>query len=199
MQEASASTLTAQVNDKALVEQFIKGNEKAFETLFKRYYQMLRKVAQYMLDDLEQAEELVQDAFVNIWEKRSNVNPDASFKNYLITAVRNRCLNHIKAKKKTHSIDDDEIWQEQLVADSRTEAAVNFKEMHRAIEQAIDKLPEQCRIIFQLSRHEGMSYKEIAEALDIAPKTVENQIGRALKVLKVELKEYFPLFLIFFN
>ncbi|MDL5049916.1 sigma-70 family RNA polymerase sigma factor [Oscillatoria amoena NRMC-F 0135] len=99
MQEASASTLTAQVNDKALVEQFIKGNEKAFETLFKRYYQMLRKVAQYMLDDLEQAEELVQDAFVNIWEKRSNVNPDASFKNYLITAVRNRCLNHIKAKK----------------------------------------------------------------------------------------------------
>ncbi|MGV3598031.1 MAG: RNA polymerase sigma-70 factor [Bacteroidota bacterium] len=199
MQEASASTLTAQVNDKALVEQFIKGNEKAFETLFKRYYQMLRKVAQYMLDDLEQAEELVQDAFVNIWEKRSNVNPDASFKNYLITAVRNRCLNHIKAKKKTHSIDDDEIWQEQLVADSRTEAAVNFKEMHRAIEQAIDKLPEQCRIIFQLSRHEGLSYKEIAEALDIAPKTVENQIGRALKVLKVELKEYFPLFLIFFN
>ncbi len=199
MQEASASTLTAQVNDKALVEEFIKGNEKAFETLFKKYYQMLRKVAQYMLDDLEQAEELVQDAFVNIWEKRSNVNPDASFKNYLITAVRNRCLNHIKAKKKTHSIDDDEIWQEQLVADSRTEAAVNFKEMHRAIEQAIDKLPEQCRIIFQLSRHEGMSYKEIAEALDIAPKTVENQIGRALKVLKVELKEYFPLFLIFFN
>ncbi|KAB2917680.1 MAG: RNA polymerase sigma-70 factor [Bacteroidetes bacterium] len=199
MQEASASTLTAQVNDKALVEQFINGNEKAFETLFKRYYQMLRKVAQYMLDDLEQAEELVQDAFVNIWEKRSNVNPDASFKNYLITAVRNRCLNHIKAKKKTHSIDDDEIWQEQLVADSRTEAAVNFKEMHRAIEQAIDKLPEQCRIIFQLSRHEGLSYKEIAEALDIAPKTVENQIGRALKVLKVELKEYFPLFLIFFN
>ncbi|MDL5049915.1 sigma-70 family RNA polymerase sigma factor [Oscillatoria amoena NRMC-F 0135] len=96
-------------------------------------------------------------------------------------------------------MDDDEIWQEQLVADSRTEAAVNFKEMHRAIEQAIDKLPEQCRIIFQLSRHEGMSYKEIAEALDIAPKTVENQIGRALKVLKVELKEYFPLFLIFFN
>lgn len=199
MQEASASTLTAQVNDKALVEEFIKGNEKAFETLFKKYYQMLRKVAQYMLDDLEQAEELVQDAFVNIWEKRSNVNPEASFKNYLITAVRNRCLNHIKAKKKTHSIDDDEIWQEQLVADSRTEAAVNFKEMHRAIEQAIDKLPEQCRIIFQLSRHEGMSYKEIAEALDIAPKTVENQIGRALKVLKVELKEYFPLFLIFFN
>lgn len=199
MQEASASTLTAQVNDKALVMEFIKGNEKAFETLFKRYYQMLRKVAQYMLDDLEQAEELVQDAFVNIWEKRSNVNPDASFKNYLITAVRNRCLNHIKAKKKTHSIDDDEIWQEQLVADSRTEAAVNFKEMHRAIEQAIDKLPEQCRIIFQLSRHEGMSYKEIAEALDIAPKTVENQIGRALKVLKVELKEYFPLVLIFFN
>lgn len=199
MQEASASTLTAQVNDKALVEQFINGNEKAFETLFKRYYQMLRKVAQYMLDDLEQAEELVQDAFVNIWEKRSNVNPDASFKNYLITAVRNRCLNHIKAKKKTHSIDDDEIWQEQLVADSRTEAAVNFKEMHRAIEQAIDKLPEQCRIIFQLSRHEGMSYKEIAEALDIAPKTVENQIGRALKMLKVELKEYFPLLLIFFN
>ena len=195
----SAPSLSATVNEKLLLERFIGGDEQAFESLFKKYYQLLLKVAKFVIEDSEQSEELVQDIFVNVWEKRSNVNPDASFKNYMITAVRNRCYNHIKAKKKTHSIDDDETWQEELVADSRTESRVNFNEMQRAIEAAIDKLPQQCKIIFQLSRYEGMSYKEIAEALDLAPKTVENQVGRALKMLRVELKDYFPLALIAFN
>lgn len=194
-----APPLSATVNEKLLLERFISGDEQAFESLFKKYYQLLLKVAKFVIDDSEQSEELVQDVFVNVWEKRTNVNPEASFKNYMITAVRNRCYNHIKAKKKTHSIDDDETWQEELVADSRTESRVNFNEMQRAIEAAIDKLPEQCKIIFQLSRYEGMSYKEIAEALDLAPKTVENQVGRALKILRVKLKDYFPLALLAFN
>jgi RNA polymerase sigma-70 factor, ECF subfamily len=193
------ASLSATVNEKILLEKFIGGDEQAFEALFKKYYQLLLKVAKFVIEDSEQSEELVQDIFVNVWEKRSNVNPEASFKNYMITAVRNRCYNHIKAKKKTHSIDDDETWQEELVADSRTESRVNFNEMQRAIEVAIDKLPEQCKIIFQLSRYEGMSYKEIAEALDLAPKTVENQVGRALKMLRVELKDYFPVALILFS
>lgn len=194
-----APPLSATVNEKLLLERFISGDEQAFESLFKKYYQLLLKVAKFVIDDSEQSEELVQDVFVNVWEKRTNVNPEASFKNYMITAVHNRCYNHIKAKKKTHSIDDDETWQEELVADNRTESRVNFNEMQRAIEAAIDKLPEQCKIIFQLSRYEGMSYKEIAEALDLAPKTVENQVGRALKILRVELKDYFPLALLAFN
>lgn len=194
-----APALSAAVNEKLLLERFIAGDEQAFESLFKKYYQLLLKVAKFVIEDSEQSEELVQDVFVNVWEKRANVNPEASFKNYMITAVRNRCYNHIKAKKKTHSIDDDETWQEELVADTRTESRVNFNEMRRAIEAAIDKLPEQCKIIFQLSRYEGMSYKEIAEALDLAPKTVENQVGRALKMLRVELKDYFPLALLALN
>jgi RNA polymerase sigma-70 factor, ECF subfamily len=199
MPATSTILTTTRENEKNLVLAFIGGDEKAFETLFKTYYQMLRKVAVFIINDGELAEELVQDVFVTIWEKSANVNPDASFKNYLITAVRNRCLNQLKVKKRTHSIDDDESWQEELVADTRTENAINYKETHRAIETAIGNLPEQCRIIFQLSRHEGMSYKQIAETLDIAPKTVENQIGRALKVLRTELKDYFPLALILLN
>jgi RNA polymerase sigma-70 factor (ECF subfamily) len=197
MQKASSSNLSSQVNEKFLVKNFIGGDEKAFESLFKAHYQMLKKVAHFITQDAEQCEEIVHDVFINIWQKRQNINPEASFKNYLITAVRNRCFNHLKAKKQTQSIDNDESWVEELVADTYTDTKAQVRDVQKAIDTAIDKLPEQCRLIFQLSRYEGMSYKEIAEALDIAPKTVENQIGRALKFLKTDLKDFLPSFLIF--
>lgn len=199
MQQAQHQPLAGQVNEKVLVERFIGGDERAFESLFKKHYQMLIKVGLFLLNDAEQTEEVVHDVFLNIWQKRDNVNVEASFKNYLITAVRNRCFNHLKAKKKTTSIDDDESWAEELVADTGADTIAQVKEVGKAIEEAVDRLPEQCRIIFQLSRYEGMSYKEIAEALDLAPKTVENQIGRALKVLRAELKDYLPFVLFLFN
>ncbi len=197
MQKAASPNLNSQVNEKFLVKNFIDGDEKAFESLFKVYYQMLKKVAHFITQDAEQCEEIVHDVFINIWQKRQNINPEASFKNYLITAVRNRCFNHLKAKKQTQSIDNDESWVEELVADTYTDTKAQVRDVQKAIDAAIDKLPEQCRLIFQLSRYEGMSYKEIAEALNIAPKTVENQIGRALKFLKTDLKDFLPAFLIF--
>lgn len=190
--------LSATLNEKTILQNFIAGSEQAFETLFKKYYQLLLKVALFLMNDREAAEELVHDVFLNVWEKRSNINPDASFKNYLITATRNRCFNHLKAKKATVSI-DDENWTEEPIAATFTESPLHVKEMGAAIEKAVNALPEQCRIIFQLSRHESMSYKEIAEALDIAPKTVENQIGRALKTLRIELQDFFPLLFILMN
>lgn len=197
MQQAESSNLQHQTSEKTLVSRFIAGDEAAFESLFKRHYQMLLKVSVFLLQDAEQGEEVVQDVFLNIWQKRENVNPEASFKNYLITSVRNRCFNHLKSKKQTQSINDDESWNEQLVADTHADTQAQVKDVQNAIEKAVDKLPEQCRLIFQLSRYEGMSYKEIAEALDLAPKTIENQIGRALKMLRADLKDYLPSALIF--
>ncbi len=199
MQQAQNLPLTSQANESVLVQRFIGGDEQAFETLFKKHYQMLLKVGQFLINDIEQAEELVHDVFINVWQKRENINTQASFKNYLITAVRNRCFNHLKAKKKTTSIDDDESWADELVADTATDTVANLKEVNLAIEAAVSRLPEQCRIIFQLSRYEGMSYKEIAETLGLAPKTVENQIGRALKTLKTELKDYLPFVLFYLS
>lgn len=199
MQQAQNLPLTSQANESVLVQRFIGGDEQAFETLFKKHYQMLLKVGQFLINDIEQAEELVHDVFINVWQKRENINSQASFKNYLITAVRNRCFNHLKAKKKTTSIDDDESWADELVADTATDTVANLKEVNLAIEAAVSRLPEQCRIIFQLSRYEGMSYKEIAETLGLAPKTVENQIGRALKTLKTELKDYLPFVLFYIS
>ena len=199
MQQAQNLPLTSQANESVLVQRFIGGDEQAFETLFKKHYQMLLKVGQFLINDIEQAEELVHDVFINVWQKRENINSQASFKNYLITAVRNRCFNHLKAKKKTTSIDDDESWADELVADTATDTVANLKEVNLAIEAAVSRLPEQCRIIFQLSRYEGMSYKEIAETLGLAPKTVENQIGRALKTLKTELKDYLPFVFLYLS
>lgn len=197
MQKEASPNLTSQVNDKQLVVRFIDGDEHAFEKLFKKHHQMLRKVALFLIQDNEQGEEIVHDVFLNVWQKRQNINPDASFKNYLITAVRNRCFNYLKAKKQTQSIDNDETWVEELVADTYTDTQAQVKDVQKAIDGAVGKLPEQCRIIFQLSRYEAMSYKEIAEALNLAPKTIENQIGRALKFLRADLKDYLPSFLVF--
>lgn len=197
MQNAAPQNFSVNVNQKKLVKDFIDGSEQAFESLFKQHHQMLLKVALFLLHEAEPAEEIVHDVFLNVWQKRENINPDASFKNYLITAVRNRCFNYLKAKKVKHSIDDDESWNEELVADTATDTKLKTGEVQAAIEQAVNKLPEQCRIIFQLSRYEGMSYKGIAQALELSPKTIENQIGRALKQLRGELKEYLPSFLVF--
>lgn len=196
MPQPQLSVLTAKVNEKQLVTQFVAGDEQAFEKLFKEHYQMLLKVASFLLQDTEQAEEIVHDVFMNVWQKRQNINPEASFRNYLITAVRNRCFNHLKAKKKTQSINDEEIWVEELVADTYTDTQAQVKDVQKAIDNAVEKLPQQCRLIFQLSRYENMSYKEIAAALDLSPKTIENQIGRALKALRTDLKDFLPLFLI---
>lgn len=196
MQQAQSLNLSAKTNEKVWVRAFIDGNEQAFEKLFKLHYQMLLKVALFLLQDAEQSEEIVHDVFLNVWQKRENVNPEASFKNYLITAVRNRCFNHLKAKKKTHSINDDETWVEELVADNHTDTQAQVKDVQKALEEAVNKLPDQCRLIFQLSRYENMSYKEIAAALELSPKTIENQIGRALKALRNDLKDFLPLFLI---
>lgn len=196
MQQAQSLNLSAKTNEKVWVRAFINGNEQAFEKLFKLHYQMLLKVALFLLQDAEQSEEIVHDVFLNVWQKRENVNPEASFKNYLITAVRNRCFNHLKAKKKTHSINDDETWAEELVADNHTDTQAQVKDVQKALEEAVNKLPDQCRLIFQLSRYENMSYKEIAAALELSPKTIENQIGRALKALRNDLKDFLPLFLI---
>lgn len=196
MQQAQQATLTSKINEKQLVSEFINGNEQAFESLFKQYYQMLLKVAKFLINDTEQAEEIVHDVFLNVWQKRENINPEASFKNYLITAVRNRCFNYLKAKKKTQSIDNDETWVEELVADTLTDTPAQVKDIQNAIDAAVAKLPQQCGIIFQLSRYENMSYKEIAEALSLSPKTIENQIGRALKSLRTELKDFLPFFFI---
>ena len=169
-------------------------NEKAFELLFKSQYEKLCKRAYALLNDMDEAEETVQGVFISIWEKRKEMQVTESINAYLSRAVRNAALNrikHINVRLKYSR-------EQQILQDGNpplTEIS-HAGELRARISAAIESLPEQCRLIFKLSRFEEMKYAEIAEKLGISVKTVENQMGKALRVLREKLKDY--MILIFF-
>ena len=174
--------------DRELYLKLRDGDEKAFQFLFRKYYSAMCHFANQFLADHEVAEEIVQEMFVKLWEKRSVLNIETSVKHYLFRSVRNHCLNHIqheKIKKQyankvlesaAQEIDPDDFFLEV--------------DLIKRIEKSIESLPPKRREIFRLSREQGMKYKEIAETLDISVKTVEAQMGLALKYLREELKDF---------
>ncbi len=170
------------------------GSEAAFEMLFKSYYSPLCNYAFSFLNDKDEAEEVVQSAFINLWGKRGSLEIQTSLKSYLYTMVRNASLNVIKHAriKKAHAA--HELAGGELVHDG-TAQSVLFSELEQKIREAMNALPEQCRMVFQLSRFEELKYSEIAGQLNISVKTVENHMGKALKIMREQLRDYLPLLL----
>lgn len=184
------------LSEQQVLETLQQGNESAFEMIFRTYYQPLCRYAYSFLQDKEEAEEVVQSAFITIWEKRTTLSIETSFKSYLYRMVRNTCLNVIKHEK----VKQQHVAHEMAVSERTYEAVthkVHAAELEFKISEAMKTLPEQCRLVFQLSRFEELKYQEIAEQLNISVKTVENHMGKALKLMRVQLKDYLPLFLIF--
>lgn len=171
------------------------GDEKIFEEVFRSYYPALCRYAGSMLKEPEAAEEAVQQTFIAIWEKREGIHFTVSLKAYLYRAVHNRCLNEIEKLKVRREYAADHMQQPETAA-MPADAPQRQKELQTLIREAIDRLPEQCGKIFRLSRFEEMKYAEIAEHLGISVKTVENQMGKALRLMREELKEYLPALLL---
>lgn len=175
------------------------GDERAFQFLFHKYYSPMCHFARQFLNDSELAEETVQDMFVRIWERREVLHIDTSVKHYFFRSVRNHCLNQIQHKK----IKDQYASMVLESANQEINTEQYFIEVGLAqrIEKSIDSLPPKRQEIFRLSREQGMKYKEIAETLNISVKTVEAQMGLALKHLREELKDFsnhlITMFLIF--
>jgi RNA polymerase sigma-70 factor (family 1) len=174
------------------------GDESVFEQVFRKYYQSLCNYANSLVKDEDEAEEIVQNLFFSIWEKRADLEITVSLKSYLYRAVHNHCLNRIKHLKVREEYQQYAFDYHESSYESVNQAVIK-NELEEKINFAIEKLPEQCKIIFQMSRFEELKYNEIAEKLALSPKTIENQIGKALKILRVELAEYLPLILIFFE
>jgi RNA polymerase sigma-70 factor (ECF subfamily) len=167
-------------------------DKPAFELLFREYYGDLCSFACSFLKDLPASEEIVQDIFFNLWTKRDVIEIKTSIKSYLYQSTRNRCLNtikHIEVREKYKLFNEEQrSYNESIEEDPMIES-----ELAQRIENAIEALPRERKRIFKMSRYEGLKYREIAEELDISQKTVENQMGKALRFLKEQLIEYLPL------
>lgn len=158
---------------------------KQFEVLYKTYQPGLVNFAFFYLKNEQEAIDLVQELFISIWEKKDSSPITDNPKSYLMTSVKNRCFNKLtRNKNNSNSI---ELLGDILISQEDTSSAIETKQTEEQILKSIDKLPEKCKEIFVLSRFEQMSYKEIAATLNISAKTVENQIGNALKFLRKEL------------
>ena len=181
-------------NDQDIISALSNGDEKVFEQLFRHYYKRLCNYACNILNDMDEAEECVQQMLVGVWEKRSGLSINTSVKSYLFKAVHNAALNRIRHGKVRKLYADDYI----KTSSESTAPAQNLEktELQNQIQQAIATLPEQCRLVFKLSRFENMKYAEIATHLGISVKTVENHMGKALKQMREQLKDYLPLLIL---
>jgi RNA polymerase sigma-70 factor (ECF subfamily) len=183
-------------SEKELVQQIKAGNKLAFDQVFRLYYTHLCNFAFQFLKEKEAAEEITQEVFYKLWEKHEDLAIHSSFKSYLFQTVRNRCLNQIKhlaTKEKYKVYNQEQIsLQENTVSDAAVE-----NELANKIQVSVTALPTERQKIFRLSRDEGLKYKEIASQLSISIKTVEAQMGKALKFLRVELADFLPTVIIF--
>lgn len=178
--------------DRNIVEALRQGDEQVFETIFRTYYERLCNYANTILNDMDEAEEMVQSAFLTVWEKHDTLEIHTSVKSYLYRAVHNSCLNRVKHYKVRKTYGDSVKNQTELLHDDASQDLIG-SELDAIVANAIDSLPDQCKLVFKLSRFENLTYAEIAEQLGISIKTVENHMVKALKVLREKLKDYLPV------
>ena len=169
-------------------------NLHKFEELFRGLFKPLCGFAMKFTGDLDAAKNVVHEVFIQVWEKFDSLPADTNYKSYFYTAVRNRCLNYIRDKKKFVAIEN--VSEHQLTEINST---LETSELEQKIEAAISSLPEKCRMVFEMNRIEGLKYAEIAEKLNISIKTVEAQMSKALGVMKEHLSEFLTIIFIFWG
>ena len=183
--------------DTELATLLIRDNEAAFSELYVRYKDKLYYFCLHLLKSKEEANDIVQEIFIRLWESRSFINPELSFSSFLYTMARNRILNYFR------DIDIDEKVKQILSAQKITEeeaidSKIIYTEYQMILQNAISQLPPQRQKIFNMSRIESMSHKEIAALLEMTTKGVEFHISKSTRALRLALKDYLPVSLLFF-
>ncbi len=173
------------MEDKEILILFTNEPAKALGFIFDKYIDYLSKEVFFILRNEEETEDVIQDLFLELWNNQKYLkNINTSLKYYLKKAAINRAINKIKKQKRFESVEIEEMFNKEVKLSDQLE----MDELNLEIKNAIDLLPNKCRTVFILSRYDEMSYKEISRKLDISVKTVENQISKALKILREKIK-----------
>ena len=172
-----------------------KGEKKAYEVVYNEFFGVLYHLCLQYLHDEKASEEIVQDTFMKLWEIRATLNDQVNIRNFLYTITKNNCLNYLRNQKISMKHMENMKYLEMQFnyeAFDRLGNYLQFEELRNKIDEEISKLPAELIETFKLSRFEEMSYREIAEQQGISIKTVEARISKALRFLRMELKDYLP-------
>ena len=177
-----------------LIKKIREGDEHAFEIVFLKYYSSLCRFSWKYVHSEVIAEEVVQEVFATVWEKRLQLDPDGHLRGLLYDATRNKALNYIKHQK---IVDDYIAETRQKMNDNIFPLASStdgkYEEVIRIIDKVVDELPTKSKRVYKLNREEGLTYREIADYLEISVKTVESQMSRVLKTLRDQLSQFLPI------
>jgi len=182
-------------DDEFLIESIQNGDERAFEYLFKEYYLPLSRFAWRYVKSKAIAEELVQELFTILWEKREGWNTTGSIRSYLYKSIRNLALNHLKHQDVKDKYDPEWMNQKEN-PEIKLQDDYREQQIRDAIAKAIEELPERSKMTYKLHRYDGLTYGEIAEIMEISVKTVESQMSRTLRTLRERLAWLLPFLLV---
>lgn len=178
-------------SDEYLFSLLKEGKEEAFTMLYDRYWKKLLVRAQMLLESHEDSEELVHDIFVTLWKKRQTINIRHTFRTYVSAMLEYGCYKILRDRKRYRCSDIGAVeWQSP---DYSTQEWLEYEQLRKELASAVSRLPERCRLVFRLSREEGMSDKEIARELQVSVNTVRTQMHRALEKMKTSLGSFFCL------
>ena len=170
-------------------------DEVAFRYLFEYCYPSLCLFAKRFIDDRETREDIVQEVFFRLWDKRKQITVTSSAQNYLLTSLRNLCLNYLRRQEVQQPFEESLFDQPD---DEEGDRLIQLRELEEQLAQALAQLPPEYRLAFELNRMEGKSLEEVAQRMGVSTRTVERYRDKAIALLQTELKEYLPLFLLLF-
>ena len=171
-----------------MIRRIRNGDKKEFESLFRSSYVSLVLYAKTLIKDHDTAEEIVQDLFFRLWQDKEKINIESSLNGYLFRSVHNKCLHYIEHSRVVIRHAEEMIYRQTENQESPSDI-LNYKELQEKIARILERLPAKCGKIFTMSRFEGLKYTEIAEKLSVSVKTVEANMGRALKEFRKELAQ----------
>jgi RNA polymerase sigma-70 factor (ECF subfamily) len=193
--EPMTQTNTDQLSsDQQLIFRIKNGDSTAFKQLFFSYCKPLIRFAYRFTRNVDLAEDLVQDVFLKIWSNRKGLNPQLNIKSYLYVAVKNQALKQLRHQQLWNKV--EEKLKYYIPKTPTPEETFDTQEIESTVMEAIEALPERCRLIFTMNRFDRLTYSEIADILDLSVKTIETQMGRALRHLRKKLNHLFQFVLI---